>query len=275
MVETVVGIRIDAGIFPITYKARKGIVRIAKQYKYPTQDALQECMMFEITKQDYLAKRTDPKGTMEQNMRFKAMQYFRRHILCRMDNKDHKDEVIKLAERGRIPAIKGSTAREKKSNISSRYVQELIIKGLIHPREGGIISMGVFTDIPDGVYSGSMIVFTRRDMHNKIFMNEVREILADMQQIHRDLVKRKMENPAMSWRAIHKEFFCKRVAKSQFFNKVHEVREVCRHIREQNKRQYGLLQRGSFRVGIDGFFNDIKVQMQHNIDRDVSCSALA
>jgi hypothetical protein len=275
MVETVEGIKIDADTFPITYKARRGIVRIARQYKYPAQDALQECMMFEITKQDYLSKRTDPKGTMEQNMRFKAMQYFRRHILCRMDNRDYKDEVIKLAERGLIPPIKGATSRMKKGNITSWYVKELITRGLIQAREGSIVSTETFTDIPDGVYTSDMIVFTRRDMHNKLFMNEVREILADMQQIHRDLVQRKLENPALSWRAIHKEFFCRQVAKSQFFNKVHEVREVCRRVREQNKRRYGLMAKGSFHIGVDGFFNDIKVQLQHNVDRDVSLAEVA
>lgn len=275
MVETVEGIKIDSNEFPITYKARRGIISIARQYKYPTQDALQECMMFEIIKQNYLSKRTDPKATMEQNMRFKAMQYFRKHILCRMDNRDHKDEVIRLAERGLIPKVKGANTRIKKGNITSRYVQELITKGLIQPRPGGILSMGVFTDIPDGVYAGDMIVFTRRDMHNKIFMNEVREILDGMQKIHRDIVRRKMENPAMSWRALHKEFFCKRVAKSQFFNKVHEIREVCRRVRVQNNRRYGLLNAGSFRIGVDGFFSGINVRIAHNIDQDVSLVGVA
>lgn len=275
MIQTVEGVEIDTSMFPITHRTYKSVIRIARQYKYPIQDALQECMMLEIVKQEYLSKRTNPKATLEQIMRFKILQYYRRHILCRMDNKNHKDEVLKLAERGLIRPIKGETRIEKKRNIKAEYIQELIDKGLIQGRSGGAVSLNEFTDIPDGMYDGAMIIFTRRDMHNKLFMSEVKEILKGMKQVHRDIVQYKIENPAMSWRSIHKKFFCGQIEKTQFFNRVYEVRNICRQLRVRNKEQYGMLTGGAFKVGIDGFFNDIKVQLQYNLDRDGEHISLA
>ena len=214
MVAIIDGVRVEEESFPITYKARAKICSIARHFKHPAQDALQECMMLEY---DYSIH----KAEYEQ----------RRHV--------PKDPT-----------------KIKPRNESNMLIQALRFK-LIRTWGKNTKNVESMADMTQ-VYHGNLVTFTRKELHTKMFIQEVRDILQRTDRTVMELFEAKIKHGDMSWASIHKLYFKKDMSHGGFFNKVTQLRRVCEQVRAETASRYAAATQGRVRAGVDGFLREVQ-----------------
>jgi hypothetical protein len=214
MVAIIEGVRVEEESFPITYKIRTKICSIARHFKHPVEDALQECMMLEY---DYSTH--------------KAEYEHRRHV--------PKDP-----------------AKIKPRNESSMLIQALRFK-LIRAWKKDTEHVESMADMA-GVYHSNLVTFTRKELHTKMFVQEVWDILRRTDRTVMKMFEAKIKHGDMSWASIHKVYFKKDMSHGGFFNKVTQLRRVCEQVRAAMTDRYMQGTEGKIRAGVDGFLREVE-----------------
>jgi len=181
MVAVVDGVKIDSEQFPATHRSVTKIRSKCFKSKFPIEDALQECMLYE--EQNKKLNLSDP------NIQD---SYILKKLTCLMTNEWNR-------YRQSLDSLDARTeAMENSDNYSSEF-----------------------------------ITLNKEKLYNKLFSDEVKSILFNLQGMEKEIAAARIDEPEESWSAIYNKTFRNTVSKSTFFNKVNDIRETCTRLTEE------------------------------------------
>ena len=112
-----------------------------------------------------------------------------------------------------------------------------------------------------------LIVYSKADMYNRIFIDEVAQILKAKDEVLYEIMQYRRKDLRMSWRAIYQERYAGRRSMQWFFNKVKAIRGVCTEVMARNADLVELLNLGSVRTSSSGIFIESEVLGNSNASR--------
>ena len=113
-----------------------------------------------------------------------------------------------------------------------------------------------------GIYEGYGVVFTRKTLYNKMFIDEIITTVGKIDEELGRIASAKIRHAELSWSQIYQRSFRRKMSRGAFFSRIAEIKRIGGKVRARIRQRYEDLGSSSFQMTLTGI-GDIEVGRIH------------